>query len=141
MPSNPEVRIKEGERVNFHVDATGHPFYIKTTNTTGTGDLVSGVSNNGAVDGTVTWTPPGGSAGTYYYKVSLIYDGQYESPLHIGGAIPKTITLADDADPYKYIKLSLALPLVNICLICCVLFSANKEPKLVSIVLFFTPLT
>ena len=48
-------------------------------------------------------------AGTYYYKVSLIYDGQYESPLHIGGAIPKTITLADDADPYKYIKLSLAL--------------------------------
>ena len=68
MPSNPEVRIKEGERINFHVDATGHPFYIKTTNTTGTGDLVSGVSNNGAVDGTVTWTPPGGSAGTYYYK-------------------------------------------------------------------------
>ena len=37
MPSNPEVRIKEGERINFHVDATGHPFYIKTTNTTGTG--------------------------------------------------------------------------------------------------------
>ena len=68
MPSNPEVRIKEGERINFHVDATGHPFYIKTTNTTGTGDLVSGVTNNGATDGTVTWTPPGGSAGTYYYK-------------------------------------------------------------------------
>tara|TARA_E500000331_G_scaffold195775_1_gene188043 strand:+ start:219 stop:3677 length:3459 start_codon:yes stop_codon:yes gene_type:complete len=68
MPSNPEVRIKEGERINFHVDATGHPFYIKTTNTTGTGDLVSGVTNNGATDGSVTWTPPGGSAGTYYYK-------------------------------------------------------------------------
>ena len=68
MPSNPEVRIKEGERINFHVDATGHPFYIKTTDTAGTGDLVSGVTNNGATDGTVTWTPPGGSAGTYYYK-------------------------------------------------------------------------
>ena len=68
MPSNPEVRIKEGERINFHVDATGHPFYIKTTDTTGTGDLVSSVTNNGATDGTVTWTPPGGSAGTYYYK-------------------------------------------------------------------------
>ena len=71
MPSNPEVRIKEGERINFHVDASGHPFYIKTTNTTGNGDLVSGVTNNGAMDGTVTWTPPGGSAGTYYYKCGV----------------------------------------------------------------------
>ena len=68
MPSNPEVRIKEGERINFHVEATGHPFYIKTTDTTGSGDLVNGVINNGATDGTVNWTPSLGAAGTYYYK-------------------------------------------------------------------------
>ena len=69
MASNPTITFKEGDRINLNVDgATGHPFYIKTTDTTGSGDQVSGVSNNGTTDGMVIWQTVGGDAGTYYYK-------------------------------------------------------------------------
>tara|TARA_E500000331_G_scaffold174358_2_gene168366 strand:+ start:3338 stop:6607 length:3270 start_codon:yes stop_codon:yes gene_type:complete len=69
MASNPTLTFKEGDRINLNVDeATGHPFYIKTTDTTGSGDQVSGVTNNGTVDGMVIWQTQGGDAGTYYYK-------------------------------------------------------------------------
>ena len=69
MASNPTITFKEGDRINFNVDeATGHPFYIKTTDTTGSGDQVSGVTNNGTTDGMVIWQTQGGDAGTYYYK-------------------------------------------------------------------------
>ena len=69
MASNPTLTFQEGDRINLNVDeATGHPFYIKTTDTTGSGDQVSGVTNNGTVDGMVIWQTVGGDAGTYYYK-------------------------------------------------------------------------
>ena len=69
MASNPTLTFQEGDRINLNVDeATGHPFYIKTTDTTGSGDQVSGVTNNGTVDGMVIWQTQGGDAGTYYYK-------------------------------------------------------------------------
>ena len=54
-----------GDTINFNVSASGHPFYIKTSSTTGTGNQASGVTNNGAENGTVSWTPD--TAGTYFY--------------------------------------------------------------------------
>ena len=63
--NNVTVTLNVGDTVNFSVSASGHPFWIKTTNNTGTGDGASGVSNNGAQSGTVSWTPS--SSGTYYY--------------------------------------------------------------------------
>ena len=54
-----------GDTINFAVNASGHPFFIKTAATTGTGDQASGVTNNGAENGTVSWTPD--TVGTYYY--------------------------------------------------------------------------
>ena len=63
--NNVTVTLNVGDTVNFSVNASGHPFWIKTTNNTGTGDGASGVSNNGAQSGTVSWTPS--SSGTYYY--------------------------------------------------------------------------
>ena len=36
--------------------------------------ITSGVSNNGATNGTVTWTPT--AAGTYYYQCSA-HNGMY----------------------------------------------------------------
>jgi len=63
--NNASVTLNVGDTVNFSVNASGHPFWIKTTNNTGTGDGASGVSNNGAQSGTVSWTPS--SSGTYYY--------------------------------------------------------------------------
>ena len=67
--NDPSVTIKVGDTVDFAVDASGHPFYLKTVQGTGTNDLISGVTNNGATDGTVSWTPS--ATGTYYYQCSL----------------------------------------------------------------------
>ena len=66
---DPDLTFNAGDTINFNVDASGHPFYLKTTAGTGTGDTVSGVTNNGTTNQTVTWTPS--SAGTYYYQCSL----------------------------------------------------------------------
>ena len=64
--NNPSLTFNAGDIVEFVVDASGHPFWIKTAPTTGTGDAASGVVNNGDDLGTVRWTIP--SAGTYYYQ-------------------------------------------------------------------------
>ena len=63
--SNQPVNLNTFDTVNFIVNASGHPFYIKTAQQTGIGNLASGVTNNGATNGTVSWTPV--NAGTYYY--------------------------------------------------------------------------
>ena len=72
--SDPSVTINVGDTIDFVVDASGHPFYLKTVQGTGTGDLISGVTNNGATNGTVSWTPT--ASGTYYYQCSL-HNGMY----------------------------------------------------------------
>ena len=69
--NDPILRVKEGDDLSFTVNAPGHPFYLKTVAGVGTGNLIDGVGNNGADQGTVTWSVPIGSAGTYYYQCSL----------------------------------------------------------------------
>ena len=71
--NDPILRVKEGDDLSFNVSASGHPFYLKTKEGTGTADQIDGVGNNGAEEGTVTWSVPIGSAGTYYYQCSLLY--------------------------------------------------------------------
>ena len=66
---DPSVTFNVGDTIEFVVDASGHPFYLKTVQGTGTSDLISGVTNNGATNGTVSWTPT--ASGTYYYQCSL----------------------------------------------------------------------
>ena len=63
------ISIKVGDTINFEVNASGHPFYLKTIQGTGTGNLISDASGNGATNGTVSWTP--NAAGTFYYQCSL----------------------------------------------------------------------
>jgi uncharacterized repeat protein (TIGR02543 family) len=72
--NDPSVTIKVGDTIDFAVDASGHPFYLKTVQGTGTSDLISGVTNNGATNGTVSWIPT--ATGTYYYQCSL-HNGMY----------------------------------------------------------------
>jgi uncharacterized repeat protein (TIGR02543 family) len=67
--NDPSVTVNVGDTIDFAVDASGHPFYIKTVQATGTDDLAENVTNNGATDGTVSWTPT--ATGTYYYQCSL----------------------------------------------------------------------
>ena len=63
------ITINAGDTLSFDVYASGHPFYIKTAQGTGTGNQASNVTNNGTTGGVVNWTPS--AAGTYYYQCSL----------------------------------------------------------------------
>ena len=72
--SDPNLTFSVGDTIDFVVDASGHPFYLKTVQGTGTNNLASGVSGNGSESGTVSFTPA--STGTYYYQCSL-HNGMY----------------------------------------------------------------
>ncbi len=66
--SNPDLTLKRGVTYEFDLNTPGHPFLIKTTQSTGTGDTYTdGVSNNGAVDGKVTFTVPMDAPDSLFY--------------------------------------------------------------------------
>jgi len=67
--NDPALTVTEGQVLEFNINAPGHPFWIKTTNVTGTGSGVTEgtISGNGVQSGTITWDTTGVTAGTYYY--------------------------------------------------------------------------
>ena len=65
---DPALTFIVGDAITFSVNASGHPFYIKTQAGTGTDNQASDVTNNGAESGDVVWTPT--ASGTYYYQCS-----------------------------------------------------------------------
>jgi len=68
--SDPTITVNAGDTLEFDVNAGGnHPFWIKTAQTTGTGDGVTTgtITNNGQDQATVTWDTTGVTPGTYYY--------------------------------------------------------------------------
>jgi len=65
--SNSTLNFYSGSRVRFNINATGHPFYIKTVNSTGTSNQASGVTNNGATNGVIDWVVPSISTNTAFY--------------------------------------------------------------------------
>ena len=80
---NTTIRCWLGDKISFYLGYNGqftagnaitnHPFYIKTANSTGTGDLVSTgtiTGTQGATSGTLSWDTTGVSPGTYYYQCS-----------------------------------------------------------------------
>jgi subtilisin family serine protease len=67
--SNPTLNLIEGQTYSFSVNASGHPFYIKTTNSIGTGNAYNtGVTNNGTANGTITFVVPYDAPSTLYYN-------------------------------------------------------------------------
>lgn len=66
---NPTLYLYRGFTYEFHVNASGHPFYIKTVSGTGSTNLyTSGVSGNGAQTGNVYFTVPMDAPDTLYYN-------------------------------------------------------------------------
>ena len=63
--NNANVAIKVGQTVNFTVNASGHPFYIRDSNG-GSNVSSPAATGQGAVSGVVSWTP--NTVGTYYYQ-------------------------------------------------------------------------
>ena len=67
--SNPTLSIIEGQIYTFNITASGHPFWIKTVSSTGTGNQYNiGVTNNGTDNGTITFTVPYDAPSTLYYN-------------------------------------------------------------------------
>lgn len=65
---NLDFTFKRGETYEFVVDTPGHPFLIKSQQTTGTGDMFNdGVTANGASSGTITFTVPNNAPNTLFY--------------------------------------------------------------------------
>ena len=53
---NPNIYLVRGQRYVFKINASGHPFYIKTEAGTGTGNqYTDGVTGNGAQSGNITF--------------------------------------------------------------------------------------
>ena len=72
--NDPTVTVQAGDTINFIVTNTfGHPFYIKTAFTGGSGNQVSTgtvTGTQGTQSGTLSWNTTGVSTGTYYYVCS-----------------------------------------------------------------------
>lgn len=67
--SNIDFTFKRGGTYTFNINTPGHPFYINTVQGTGTANTYnSGVTNNGAVSGTITFTVPADAPNTLYYN-------------------------------------------------------------------------
>jgi len=65
---NATLFLYRGFTYEFHLNATGHPFYIKTVASTGTGNqYTSGVTGQGTETGIVTFTVPQDAPDTLYY--------------------------------------------------------------------------
>ena len=66
---DPVISVNSGDTLEFTLNASGHPFYIKTSATTGTNNQVTTgtVTGQGTSVGTVTWDTGGVVPGTYYY--------------------------------------------------------------------------
>ena len=69
-----------GGQIIVHAAGTyyNHPLYIKSVQGAGTANQVANVTGQGSISilNKVEWTPPSGSAGTYYYQCSL-HDAMY----------------------------------------------------------------
>ena len=68
--NNSGINIRAGDTITITNNAGGsHPIYFKTVQGTGTGNLVTGATGQGAANGAdISWTPT--VPGTYYYQCS-----------------------------------------------------------------------
>jgi hypothetical protein len=77
--SNPTLTLTRGKTYTFDVEASGHPFFIKTAAVTGTGSTFdTGVTNNGASVGTLTFAVPTSPTDV---PNTLFYHCQFHAPM------------------------------------------------------------
>ena len=67
--TQPTINVKKGDTIEFTINAVGHPFWIKTSQSIGTGGAYNtGVTGNGAENGSLIWDTTNAIVGTYYYN-------------------------------------------------------------------------
>ncbi|HTA20158.1 MAG TPA: hypothetical protein VK989_12755, partial [Polyangia bacterium] len=70
--NNPTLNLVRGQTYTFDVNSPGHPFFIKTAQVTGSGSTFdTGVTNNGATAGTVTFAVPTSAPATLFYQCGV----------------------------------------------------------------------
>ncbi len=66
---NPVLTLHRGITYTFSINASGHPFWIKTVQSIGTANAYNdGVTNNGIENGTLTFAVPMTAPNTLYYN-------------------------------------------------------------------------
>ncbi|WP_231567350.1 hypothetical protein [Lacinutrix sp. Hel_I_90] len=66
---NPELELTRGKTYEFNVNSPGHPFYIKSIESTGTNNAFNnGVTNNGTSNGTLMFTVPNNAPDILFYN-------------------------------------------------------------------------
>jgi hypothetical protein len=70
--NNATLTLERGTTYTFNVNASGHPFYIKTARVTGTGSqYTKGVTGNGVTVGTLTFAVPMDAPNQLFYQCSV----------------------------------------------------------------------
>ncbi len=70
--NDPDITLERGKTYEFNVDAPGHPFWIKSISSVGTGnDYSLGVTNNGTASGTITFAVPLDAPDQLYYNCQI----------------------------------------------------------------------
>ena len=88
---NPTITVSVGDILQFTVDATSHPFYIKDVNSTGDGNQVAGVTGQGAENDVVTFDTSTVTPGVYYYNCEY-HDTMY-GQITVGESVSDLKTL------------------------------------------------
>ena len=69
---NPELTLKRGVTYSFELKTTGHPFWIKTKNSTGKVNAYeAGVTGNGTERGTLTFAVPANAPALLHYNCEV----------------------------------------------------------------------
>ncbi len=71
--NEPTVKVNKGDTIIFNIDASRHPFHIKTKFSLGSGNqVITGKlsGNPGTQSGKLSWNTKGVSPGKYYYVCS-----------------------------------------------------------------------
>lgn len=69
--NNPGLTLQRGKTYTFDINATGHPFWIKTVQGNGSLNGYGGAANNGIQAGTVTLTLPPNAPGNLFYNCQI----------------------------------------------------------------------
>lgn len=92
--NNPTLYLTRGETYEFDVNASGHPFYINTSNSTGTSNAYSdGVTNNGTASGTIKFVVQMDAPDTLHYNCQ--YHSSMNAPIYILDRVHSINDLSD----------------------------------------------
>ncbi len=69
---DPTLNLERGATYTFNLNVTGHPFWIKTVATTGTGNAYNnGVTGNGSQTGSLVFVVPMDAPNTLFYNCQI----------------------------------------------------------------------